>query len=135
MIEYVAGLLYSDDGLNVTLIHKNRPLWQMGKINAIGGKIELGETPEIAMKREFIEEAGVDINWEARFILEGPDYRVYFFSCHNSEAMGYLRTMTDETVEVFESYDLPENIIPNLWWIIPMMNDDTVIQQTIQVAG
>lgn len=134
-MEYVAGLLYSDDGLRVTLILKNRPDWQAGLYNAIGGKIEFGETSFDAMKREFIEEAGVDIDWNLRITLEGPSYKVHFFSCHNSEAMSYLQTMTDEIVEVFDAYDLPENIIPNLWWLIPMMNDDSVEGQTIKVSA
>jgi 8-oxo-dGTP pyrophosphatase MutT (NUDIX family) len=134
-MEYVAGLLYSDEGDRVTLIQKNRPEWQAGLYNAVGGKIEFGETAYDAMKREFIEEAGVDIDWDHRITLEGPDYKVHFFSCHNTEAMTYLRTMTDEVVEVVETYDLPENLIPNLWWIIPMMNDDTIEVQTITVSG
>lgn len=127
MKEYVAGLLYSDDGNNVTLILKNRPEWQAGMFNAIGGKIEIGETPDIAMKREFIEEAGVDIDWDFRFTLgNGITWQVHFFSCHSSEAMSYLQTMTDEIVEVVETYDLPENTIPNLWWIVPMLNDGNI---------
>ena len=135
MTEYVAGLLYSDDGLRVALILKNRPEWQAGHYNAIGGKIEPGETSFDAMKREFIEEAGVDIDWDLRITLEGPHYKVHFFSCHNTEALGYLGTMTDEIVEVVEAYNLPPNIIPNLWWIVPMMNDETVVGQTIKVSG
>jgi 8-oxo-dGTP diphosphatase len=130
-MDFVAGLLYSDEGDRVTLILKNRPEWQAGHYNAVGGKIEFGETPEMAMKREFIEEAGVDIDWDARFVLEGQDYRVHFFSCHNSEAMRHLRTVTDEIIEVVEAYDLPENLIPNLWWIVPMMNDGSLSYQTI----
>lgn len=133
-MEYVAGLLFSDDGLRVTLILKNRPDWQAGFYNALGGKVEFGELPADAMKREFIEEAGVDIDWEYRFRLSGPDYTVHWFSCHNTEAMTYLRTMTDEIVEVVEAYDLPENVIPNLWWIVPMMNDDTIDPATVVVT-
>jgi len=135
MTVYVAGLLYSDDGLRVALILKNRPTWQAGLYNAIGGKVEAGESSFDAMKREFIEEAGVDIDWDLRITLEGPDYKVHFFSCHNSEAMNYLQTCTDEVVEVVDAYDLPENIVPNLWWIIPMMNDDSIAGQTIKTLG
>ena len=136
MIEYVAGLLFSDEGDRVTLILKNRPEWQAGSYNAVGGKVEFGETPADAMKREFIEEAGVDIDWEHRFTLEGSDYRyrVHWFSCHNTEAMAYLRTVTDEIVEVVETYNMPENVIPNLWWIVPMMNDDTIDPTSVVVT-
>lgn len=133
-MEYVAGLLYSDEGDRVTLILKNRPAWQAGQYNALGGKVEAFETPDAAMKREFIEEAGVDIDWDYRFTLTGSDYKVHWFSCHNTEAMTYLRTMTDEIVEVVETYALPENVIPNLWWIVPMMNDDTIDPSTVVVT-
>lgn len=127
-MDYVAGLLYSDEGDRVTLILKNRPDWQAGMYNAVGGKIEFGESPEDAMKREFIEEAGVDIDWDFRFTLTNPGvFSVHFFSCHSTEAMTYLRTCTDEIVEVVETYSLPENTIANLWWIIPMLNDGTVV--------
>ena len=43
--EYVAGFLFSRDGSLLALILKNKPDWQKGKLNAIGGKIEDGETP------------------------------------------------------------------------------------------
>lgn len=134
MIQYVAGLLFSDEGDRVTLILKNRPDWQAGLYNALGGKVEFGESPQEAMRREFIEEAGVDIDWEGRFTLSGPDYQVHWFSCHNTEAMTYLQTMTDEVVEVVEAYNLPENVIPNLWWIVPMMNDDTIDPASVVVT-
>lgn len=132
---YVAGLLYSDDGLRVTLILKNRPDWQAGLYNAVGGKVEMFESAHDAMRREFIEEAGVDIEWNYRFTLEGDDYAVHWFSCHNTEAMHHLSTMTDEIVEVVEAYSMPENVIPNLWWIVPMLNDDSLAEQTIRTQG
>lgn len=53
---YVLGFLFSEDGSRVLLIWKNRPAWQAGKLNGIGGKIEDGEQPLDAMKREFVEE-------------------------------------------------------------------------------
>jgi 8-oxo-dGTP diphosphatase len=67
MKKYVVGFLIS--GSLVSLIKKNRPEWQKGKINGIGGKIEKGETPEQAMKREFYEEAGIRINKWKRFAV------------------------------------------------------------------
>lgn len=55
---YVAGFLFSENLLSVALIRKEKPAWQKGCLNAIGGKIEENETPFEAMKREFTEEAG-----------------------------------------------------------------------------
>jgi 8-oxo-dGTP diphosphatase len=77
---YVVGFLF--DGLcqNVTLIKKTHPEWQKGKLNGVGGKIEPNETSTDAMRREFREEAGVDIDsWEAYAGIQGPDYDVFFF--------------------------------------------------------
>jgi 8-oxo-dGTP pyrophosphatase MutT (NUDIX family) len=53
---YVVGFLFSQDESKVLLVWKNRPAWQNGKLNGIGGKIEAGETPLQAMEREFKEE-------------------------------------------------------------------------------
>jgi 8-oxo-dGTP pyrophosphatase MutT (NUDIX family) len=135
--EYVAGLLFSDEGDRVTLIRKLRPEWQAGCYNAVGGKVEFGEVPAEAMQREFIEEAGVNIEWDFRFTLrEEGVFAVHFFSCFNSEAMTHLQTMTDEVIEVVDTYDLPEDLIPNLWWIIPMLNDSSspILPQDILVG-
>ena len=49
MIKYVTGFLFSPDKQSVVLITKNRPKWQENKLNGVGGKIELNETPLEAM--------------------------------------------------------------------------------------
>lgn len=50
-IHYVVGFMFSSDKTLVTLIRKNRPKWMNGKLNGVGGKIEIGETPLQAMVR------------------------------------------------------------------------------------
>lgn len=45
-------------GTQVLLVLKNRPSWQSGFLNLVGGKIEDGETPEDAAVRELEEETG-----------------------------------------------------------------------------
>ena len=40
------------------VIKKERPVWQAGLLNAIGGHVEKGEYPVEAMQREFLEETG-----------------------------------------------------------------------------
>lgn len=57
-VQYVLGIMFSEDEERVLAIWKNRPDWQAGKLNGIGGKIEDGETPIEAMRREFREETG-----------------------------------------------------------------------------
>ena len=45
-------------GEKILLVKKDRPAWQSGRLNLVGGKIEEGETPEQAALRELKEEAG-----------------------------------------------------------------------------
>ena len=53
-----AVIVYIKDNDNLILIHKKTGLGA-GKINAPGGRIEKGETPEEAAVRECIEEIGL----------------------------------------------------------------------------
>ena len=122
LTEYVAGFAF--EGKNVALVVKNRPDWQKGKLNGIGGHIEMGETPLEAMKREFWEETGRDTelhSWNKFAVLsDGLTWRVHFFYSYQS-LLENLQTMTDEqivvvpvnTVNVF-------NALPNLSWLMPM---------------
>ena len=59
MKRYVIGFMFDNSMENVCLIQKNRPGWQAGKLNGVGGHIEPGEFPIDAMVREFCEETGV----------------------------------------------------------------------------
>ena len=69
-IYYVVGFLFNPDMTEVVLIKKNRPDWQKGLLNGVGGKIESGEDPITAMIREFKEETGVEIyNWNLFWII------------------------------------------------------------------
>lgn len=64
-MKYVLGFLFDLDDDSILLVRKNRPDWQAGLLNGIGGKIESGENPFDAMTREFVEETGIvqDIKW------------------------------------------------------------------------
>lgn len=60
MKKYVAGLMFSKDSSQIALVVKNKPDWQKGLLNGIGGKIEDSDTNSLcAMMREFKEETGV----------------------------------------------------------------------------
>lgn len=128
MQEYVAGLLFSEDRSMVALVRKNRPDWQKGKLNAIGGKIEPDEGPSSAQVREFLEETGVFIpseRWDLKVILEKEgEWRVYFF-CAFSDAVFNVSTVEDEQIELHGVCDImgKEALIPNVKWIIGMCLD------------
>ena len=139
MRTYACGFLFSPDRQRVLLIRKRRPAWQAGKLNGLGGKVEPGETPLQAMRREFREEAGVNVaEWQEILTLAGPDdagsgigWRGHFF-----RAFGDLdapRAVTDEQLERHDVHALPRDVIPNLRWMIPLMLDDEPIAGTYEL--
>ena len=123
MKNYVCGF-YFDHRLNrVVLIWKNKPAWQAGKLNGVGGKIEQGETPYEAMIREFKEETGIHhTDWKSLIRLSGYDWVVFFF-CAIGEAkeFEYAETKEDEEVAKMDVDRMDDyDHIPNLRWLIPM---------------
>lgn len=123
MDRYVAGFLFHPDGGTVVLIEKTKPAWQQGLLNGVGGKIEYGETPAEAMRREFREETGVDIlPWDNYCILtDDATFIVYFFRAYNTR-IAQVRTMEEEEVQCIGTDRIPNRVIPNLHWLIPMAN-------------
>lgn len=107
MKEYVVGLAFNREADRVALIRKNRPDWQAGKLNGIGGKVEPGETPEQALTREYREEAGVIIaahKWEQIARAQDDERRIIYFRCFD-DAMLRVTSRTDEKVGVFGVLD------------------------------
>jgi 8-oxo-dGTP diphosphatase len=127
------------------LIRKNPPAWQAGKLNAVGGKIEKGETPREAARREFLEETGVDLSHaglEHVLTLSGGDdfgsgeaWRGYFFRAFGD--VGTARSLTDEKVEVHPVRPWRQDTVPNLRWMVELMLDDEVVagKYAVEVVG
>ena len=124
MNKYVTGFLVNPDTNKVCLIKKNKPAWQKGRLNGVGGHIEAGESPKDAMTREFWEEAGEDkIVWRQFLFVTGKEYELYCFTAKaDSNNIKKIHTMTDEIIDWFPVEALPENILANLKWLIPMAN-------------
>lgn len=129
-IEYSLGFLFSKDYRTVALIKKNKPDWQKGLFNGIGGKKESGETMLECMVREFKEETGMLFtNWEP-FLDIGNDR--FLVSCYKGiyENLRELESMTDEKIQV-ENVAIMlavgyKEMIPNLRWILPFALDSEV---------
>jgi len=105
---YVLGFALTPEMDRVALIQKNRPDWQAGKWNGIGGHIEDGESPLEAMHREFQEETGVYIakeRWISMGEMGSDDWncRLFYFLGYESVV---VNTMTDEKVMVHNIQDL-----------------------------
>lgn len=123
MTKYVLGFLIDPLDDMVLLIRKKRPDWQAGKLNGIGGHIEPGEMPHTAMEREAREEAGLSVQWYKYAAMERlGDFHVSVFK-------GYLHPLvykqkTDEPLIEANAKNLPQDVIPNLHWLVPMAFDD-----------
>lgn len=131
MVEYVVGFLHSEDKSLVVLIKKQRPKWQNGRLNGVGGHIEPGETPLVAMRREFKEEAGLRIDdWELAVKMTALAWRVYFFTACGPVCDAL--TQTDEDLRLVSlGYEWPLNILPNLRWLIPLCLDSDIVKPVI----
>lgn len=55
--EYVVTFLFTTSMDKVWMVEKQKPEWQKGCLNGIGGKIEKDELPKEAAIRELKEEA------------------------------------------------------------------------------
>lgn len=125
MKRYVLGFAFDTYGERVVLIEKQKPTWQAGKYNGVGGKIEENEDPIDAMVREFEEETGVateDTDWKLLGYMGGPDWSCDVFYFHDADVCGNVGTTTDEKVGVFPVNQLPA-VISNLNWLIPAANN------------
>lgn len=145
MIQYVLGIVTSPER-DVLLIRKTKPDWQAGRLNGIGGKIEIGEAPGFAMAREFREETGCvsslshPVSWSLKIRLTHPprDSLVYFFhaclprktmlECVNTEGKGEeLEVMkVDEAIRKVRLMD-------NLRWMIPMFMDQAIQSHPLDI--
>jgi 8-oxo-dGTP diphosphatase len=127
-ITYVLGFLF-DPGLhNVALIEKQRPEWQRGRFNGIGGKVDVGEDIDAAMSREFHEETGVLLpphEWTQFVKMTGADGR--HFELHVFYAVDAtlhdVRTMEAERVVLTSTKAVVQGefkTIGNIPWLVAM---------------
>jgi 8-oxo-dGTP diphosphatase len=114
---------------------KNRPEWQAGRLNGIGGHVEGDphwpstiETADAAMVREFHEETGVQAkpeDWKYLTLLRGPNWVVHCFYAINSDYVMSAVSTTDETVGVYPTCldFLREEAISNVPWLVGLAMD------------
>ncbi len=129
---FCVGFLFSSDLHFISLIEKLKPDWMRGKLNGIGGTIEEGELPSIAMSREFKEETSVEIpehRWEkyATVYDKVNHVTLHFFKCidHDNEYCKHVKTVEKEYVQMYNTNDILTHwntieIMPNLRYLIPM---------------
>jgi 8-oxo-dGTP pyrophosphatase MutT (NUDIX family) len=103
MTKYVVGFMVHEE--QIALIRKNRPKWQEGRLNGIGGHIEENEEPYSAMVREFEEETGYkEIFWQhlATYVFppsgDFGEEIVYYFVARPLNQPD-LKDITDELID------------------------------------
>lgn len=138
MTKYVAGFAFTCDRKGVLLVRKNKPDWQAGKLNAIGGKVKDAETFDKAMCREFLEETTLDYSlkdWESFCYLRHSNNRVMFYRAFNDIIINAPETNdVGEQLEFCAARRLPPNIINNLHWLIPLaLDQDIDVKDPIKV--
>jgi len=121
MKHYVVGFVFDEKMERVVLITKNRPAWQAGLLNGVGGHIEVGETPFVAMAREFEEETGVStpLPWNYVLTLRFPYAILEVFTAKSDYACSEVRSVTDEQVVIATLDALPQ-VVENLPPIIEL---------------
>ena len=134
MIHYVVGFLFDRSKAQVLMINKQKPSWQLGYLNGLGGKIEPGEISYQAMAREFGEEAGVPhIPWQAfHAIGDRSTYHLQYFRYFDEEGVYSrdCRQMESEQIE-WVPYDIrgiPQSTrcVSNAYWVLPMAFSPTI---------
>ena len=121
MKAYTIGILLTASLRDVLLIEKTKPAWQKGKLNFPGGHIEENEAPDDCVAREFEEETGIIVkDWLHIGQIDNPEnYTVEVFTAIWNPKMGHPINKTEETVGWYGSFDLPDNAISNLNWLVP----------------
>lgn len=124
----VVGFMFSPDKKHVVLIDKQRPTWQKGKLNGIGGHVKSNEKRLYSMVREFKEETGIiNTNWQyfaKGYNIDDSDINVWFYKVFSDDYKN-VKTITDEAVVIIrieDLYSLP--LIYNLNWLIPLALDN-----------
>ena len=123
---YVLALLFTADRRRLVLVHKTRPAWQAGRVNALGGKLAPGESPADGARREVLEEAGVRVDdWEEFLVWDDPVYRMHALRAFDDAALE-ARTAEDQEVFLAAVDSLPPNLVDNLRWLVPLALDRDV---------
>jgi len=120
-MEFTVAFIFTTDLKNVLLILKDRPTWQAGFWNGIGGKLEKNETATQGISREVTEETNIQIteeSWKTVGTIHGKDWKVTIFTTTVDNTIQPIQK-TSEKPAWHPRTNLPINIISNLSIIIP----------------
>lgn len=109
---------------NVMLIRKAKPAWQAGRLNLVGGKVEPGESFDLAAKREYTEETGLssyDYKRVGTIRSDRSDFVIGVYTCET--VWEQITSEPGEPVDWYEWGDVKNDpaLMDNLKTAIPLM--------------
>jgi 8-oxo-dGTP diphosphatase len=128
---YVVGFMFNAYYNEVLLVRKQRPDWQKGKLNGLGGHVEQNERAAHAMQREFAEETGIATRYsDWRKFCEmggenndGENFEVIFYWSVGDVGCAKSQDEPLELVGLHTITPLRHDTIGNLPWLIAMARD------------
>jgi 8-oxo-dGTP pyrophosphatase MutT (NUDIX family) len=123
MIHATLGFIYTSDLNYVLLIEKQKPISHKGKLNGLGGKNEEGEDGKSCIAREVKEESGLEISsddWQLVGNLSWEDWDVEIFASIYKGNKEDVVPEKDKKIDWYPTKKLPDNVIENLLWLIPL---------------
>jgi 8-oxo-dGTP diphosphatase len=120
--------MFNLDYDRILLMHKCKPDWQAGKLNGIGGKIEAGESPIDAMRRECYEETTVTyLTWTPVIDMYNDDWVVFCFriavGLNDMHHIVGKTVAMEEPCQIYEVDHLPCTVLPNIPWLLQIHKD------------
>jgi len=106
----------------IVLIKKERPAFQVGRLNLPGGHIENKESPKVAGDRELYEETGLTLLESIPVgSIEGEEWKVYIFAGYVKNPREIKNENAGEKVFIFYIHEAlaKPNLMMNLLYIIP----------------
>lgn len=137
MKKNVVGFLFDVHGHVLLQLQAPTKKYTGGKLNGIGGKVEIGETPNGAMRREAFEEANItlpgDMRWQQfHYERHQSGNELYFYTAQlevQFYASGMFENLSPAQIEqtkreplyVFNPSEARSfGYVPNLSYLLPM---------------
>ena len=122
-IQATLAFIFNKDLTKVLLITKQKPDQHKGLLNGLGGKLEANESHLDCVVREIEEEAGLKSkskNWNKVGNITWIHWHV---SVWTMVSRIKVNDFPDDSVDWYPVNDLPDNIIENLKWLIPLSKE------------
>jgi len=130
MMRYVCGFAFTTPDDSVVLSRTKRGMWQ-GLLNGPGGKqLHRVESHRTAMRREFLEETGIDVDVNRWFLFHEERFR------NGNEVYYHFCRLFEDEIPAVETEETTNHVIfnwrsglhglrvaPGLGYLIPMAFD------------